>query len=94
MIQRTIIDSGGLSDYEAAALILASMDDSDSTAEDLPRVGDEITLKELERRHLEATLRRCEGNRSRAARILGIERKTLYRKAERLGIALDPEEEP
>ena len=62
-------------------------------AEILPRAGDEITLKELERRHLEATLRRCSGNKTRAAKVLGIERKTLYRKAERLGIDLDPEEE-
>jgi DNA-binding NtrC family response regulator len=51
-----------------------------------------MTLKELEKRHIEAVLRRCGGNRTRAAEILGIERKSLYRKAERLGIALDPEE--
>ncbi|MEX1311711.1 MAG: sigma-54 dependent transcriptional regulator [Candidatus Sulfomarinibacteraceae bacterium] len=93
VIQRTIIDSGGLDDHEAVARILASMDDDVSTTESLPRAGDEITLKELERSHLEATLRRCSGNRTRAAKLLGIERKTLYRKAERLGIALDPGEE-
>lgn len=93
VIQRTIIDSGGLDDHEAVARILASMDDDESTTESLPRAGDEITLKELERSHLEATLRRCSGNRTRAAKLLGIERKTLYRKAERLGIALDPGEE-
>ena len=93
VIQRTIIDSGGLDDHEAVARILASMDDDESATESLPRAGDEVTLKELERRHLEATLRRCSGNRTRAAKVLGIERKTLYRKAERLGIDLDPEEE-
>ena len=93
VIQRTIIDSGGLDDHEAVARILASMDDDESATESLPRAGDEITLKELERRHLEATLRRCAGNRTQAAKILGIERKTFYRKAKRLGIVLDPEEE-
>ena len=93
VIQRTIIDSGGLDDHEAVARILASMDDDESATESLPRAGDEITLKDLERRHLEATLRRCAGNRTQAAKILGIERKTFYRKAKRLGIVLDPEEE-
>jgi len=94
VVQRTIIDSGGLSDHEVVAQILRSMDEEESTADTLPKAGDEITLMELERRHLEAVLRRSEGNRSRAARILGIERKTLYRKAQRLGIDLDPQEDP
>jgi DNA-binding NtrC family response regulator len=94
VIQRTIIDSGGLSDHEVVAQILRSMDEGESTVDSQPKAGDEITLKELERSHLEAVLRRSEGNRSRAARILGIERKTLYRKAQRLGIDLEPEEEP
>jgi DNA-binding NtrC family response regulator len=93
VIQRTLIDSGGLDDHEAVARILSSMDDDESATESLPRAGDEITLKELERCHLEATLRGCSGNKTRAARILGIERKTLYRKAQRLGIDLGPEEE-
>jgi len=57
-----------------------------------PGIGDDLTLTDLEKRHIESVLRRCEGNRTRAAEILGIERKSLYRKAERLGIALDAEE--
>ena len=94
VIQRTIIDSGGLNDSEVAAGILEAMDDEVTGAAGLPSAGDLVTLKELERSHIEAILRHCDGNRSRAARILGIERKTLYRKADRLGIDLDPEEEP
>ena len=42
-----------------------------------------LTLDEIERRALDAALRRHEGNRSRAARELGIARATLYRKLER-----------
>jgi len=34
-------------------------------------------LKELERRHIEATLRHFEGNRREAARALGISERTL-----------------
>jgi len=45
-------------------------------------------LLELERQHILLILKQTGGNRSEAARRLGIERKTLYRKALRLGIDL------
>ena len=46
-------------------------------------------LDELERRYLLFVLERAAGNRTRAAQILGIDRRTLYRMAERFGIKLD-----
>jgi DNA-binding NtrC family response regulator len=45
-------------------------------------------LVELEREHIVRILRQTHGNKSEAARRLGIERKTLYKKALRLGIDL------
>jgi DNA-binding NtrC family response regulator len=45
-------------------------------------------LLELEKEHILKILQQTRGNRSEAARRLGIERKTLYRKALRLGIDL------
>jgi DNA-binding NtrC family response regulator len=39
-----------------------------------------ITLTELERRHIRYALHYADGNKSRAARLLGIDRRTLYRK--------------
>jgi DNA-binding NtrC family response regulator len=45
-------------------------------------------LMEMERLHILRVLKEVRGNRSEAARRLGIERKTLYKKAERLGIDL------
>ncbi len=45
-------------------------------------------LLELERQHIIHILKATHGNRSEAARRLGIERKTLYKKAVRLGIDL------
>ena len=50
-------------------------------------------LMELERQHILQILKQTGGNRSEAARRLGIERKTLYRKALRLGIDLQASEE-
>jgi DNA-binding NtrC family response regulator len=46
------------------------------------------TLDDLERRYLLHVLDAANGNRTRAAEILGIDRRTLYRMAERFGIAL------
>ena len=50
-------------------------------------------LLELERQHIIHILKATHGNRSEAARRLGIERKTLYKKAVRLGIDLQAVEE-
>jgi DNA-binding NtrC family response regulator len=46
------------------------------------------TLQDIERQHILRVLEEAQGNKSRAARALGIERKTLYEKARRMGIDL------
>jgi transcriptional regulator with GAF, ATPase, and Fis domain len=53
--------------------------------------ADLISLDELERRYLIHVLEAVGGNRTRAAEILRIDRRTLYRMAERFGIKLDSE---
>jgi DNA-binding NtrC family response regulator len=53
--------------------------------EDLP------SLDEIERRYLLHVLKVVQGNRTRAAEILGVDRRTLYRMAERFGIKMDRE---
>jgi DNA-binding NtrC family response regulator len=54
--------------------------------EDLP------SLDELERRYLQHVLEATGGNRTRTAEILRIDRRTLYRMAERFQIKLDEEQ--
>ena len=49
------------------------------------------TLQEMERQEIVRVLRESRGNKSLAARKLGIERKTLYEKARRLAIDLQSE---
>ena len=93
LVQRALVDSGSLSDGVRIRELLEH--DSDEAGESVTRsgIGDDLTLRELEKRHIEAVLRRCGGNRTHAAEILGIERKSLYRKANRLGVTLDREED-
>jgi len=43
-------------------------------------VPEELSLEEVERRHVQRVLRSVGGNRAAAARILGIDRSTLYRR--------------
>jgi two-component system response regulator HydG len=42
--------------------------------------ANKLTMAELEREYILATLRQNNGNKSRAAEVLGLDRKTLYRK--------------
>ena len=51
--------------------------------------GDLPTMDELQKRYLIYVLEQTEGNRTRAAEILEIDRRTLYRMIERFGIELD-----
>jgi two-component system response regulator HydG len=50
------------------------------------QAGNSQTLEDVERAHIERVVRQCEGNLSRAARILGIDRSTLYSKLRRYGL--------
>jgi DNA-binding NtrC family response regulator len=58
-----------------------------NTPQDGP-FSDLPTLDELERRYLVHVLAAVGGNRTRAAELLGIDRRTLYRMAERFNVEL------
>ena len=47
-----------------------------------------LTLEEVEKRYLQQVLQETGGNKAQAAKILGIDRRTLYRMAERFGLDL------
>ena len=46
-----------------------------------------VSLDEVRRRHVTLVLEQCNGNRTNAAKILHLDRKTLYRKLVRWGLA-------
>jgi DNA-binding NtrC family response regulator len=51
-----------------------------------------VPMEEVEHRYILRVLEAVQGNKTAAARILGIERKTLYRKLERFGIDVEADD--
>ena len=62
-------------DYQVAHIISASTDPSDL-----------VPMEEIERRYIRRVMELVGGNKSQAAKVLGFDRKTLYRRLERYGI--------
>ena len=77
MERMTILAPGGRIDDAAVRQSIEQMDSRDHASDSLAD-----TESEQIRRVMAAT----NGNKSRAAKVLGIERKTLYRKLERMGL--------
>lgn len=53
--------------------------------QDLRAAPELISLEEIDRRHILKVIEHCQGNRTNAAQLLEIDRKTLYRKLLRWG---------
>src|SRR5580692_477256 len=78
MMERlTILAPGGRIDAAAVQAAIEQMDSRDQASE---------SLADTETEQIRRVLTATNGNKSRAAKILGIERKTLYRKLERMGL--------
>jgi DNA-binding NtrC family response regulator len=78
MIERmTILSPNGRIDDMLVRTTISSMDPREAAGE---------SLADTEAEQIRRVLAAAGGNKSRAAKILGIERKTLYRKLERMGL--------
>jgi DNA-binding NtrC family response regulator len=79
MMERlSILAPGGRIDEAAVRQAISAME---------PREHAGDTLADTEAEQIRRVLAATAGNKSRAAKILGIERKTLYRKLERMGLS-------
>ncbi|OFV90705.1 MAG: hypothetical protein A3H28_11345 [Acidobacteria bacterium RIFCSPLOWO2_02_FULL_61_28] len=77
-----ILHPGAVVNEEAFQEALAALDPAEKKRPS-PEAGRE-TLAEAEEEHIRKVLAATHGNKTRAAELLGIERKTLYRKLERM----------
>jgi DNA-binding NtrC family response regulator len=77
---------GGLIDVEDLPSVELPMTPHADASRPEQLFGDLPTLADLEGRYLRHVLRAVGDNRSRAARVLGVDRRTLYRMAERHGL--------
>jgi DNA-binding NtrC family response regulator len=64
---------------------------ADSIVTSANGVDDVLSVAELEQRYIERTLKLLKGNKARAAEMLGLDRRTLYRKLERYAAATEVE---
>jgi len=53
----------------------------------LPAAEEDLSLQALEKAHISRVIRETDGNRSQAARLLGVNRTTLYNKLRRYGLS-------
>jgi two-component system response regulator HydG len=78
MMERlTILAPNGRIDADAVKTAIEQMDTREAASE---------TLADTEAEQVRRVMAATNGNKSRAAKILGIERKTLYRKLDRMGL--------
>ena len=88
VVERAIVLAAG-DHVEQEDLMLSKLPTTGDTGESLP-TGQEfkpISLAEMERRHILATLKATNWNKSQTAQLLGIERSTLDRKIRRYELA-------
>lgn len=85
VIERAVLLSDG--DFLTNEDLPASFKKSDG--DDFQMDNDKLdeAMQVFEKHHIQSVLKRTEGNKSEAARLLGIDPSTLYRKMERLGVS-------
>ena len=88
---RTLVDTSfsdfGAKRYQGDMPYVEQAQPSAGPSTGTPSGSDAISLDQIRRRHVTQVLEHCNGNRTNAAKILHLDRKTLYRKLVRWGLA-------
>jgi two-component system response regulator PilR (NtrC family)/two-component system response regulator HydG len=86
---QNVIESTALlavKDYISDGEITVQIEKSSGVRKAPPFYADDLTLEEVERQHISRILAKTGGNRLQAAQILGISRRSLHRKIEKLNL--------
>ena len=86
---QNVIESAAIlssKDYISDQEIIRQLEKTRGTREKSLPYGEDLTLEELERQHITHILEKTGGNKARTAAILGLSRRSLYRKMEKLQI--------
>jgi two-component system response regulator PilR (NtrC family)/two-component system response regulator HydG len=86
---QNVIESAAIlttKDYIADQEISEQLEKSSGAQKHGSSYGDNLTLEEVERQHIARILEKTSGNKVQAATILGLSRRSLYRKIAKLGI--------
>ena len=86
---QNVIESAAIlttKDYISDQEISEQIEKSSGARQRSSSYGDDLTLEEVERQHITHILEKTSGNKGNAASILGLSRRSLYRKIAKLGI--------
>jgi DNA-binding NtrC family response regulator len=86
---QNVIESAAIlttKDYISDQEIAQQLEKSSGARKRGSSYGDNLTLEEVERQHIARILEKTSGNKGKAATILGLSRRSLYRKITKLGI--------
>lgn len=92
LVERMVVLSGGPVIEEGDIPGAAGSDDGNAFFEGA--TSDFPTIEELERRYIERVLQKTGGRKDKASEILGINRRTLYRKEREYGLVENGDSEP
>ena len=94
VIERAVVLTSGsiIEQHELILTKLPTLEQENSVEPSTPPLYQPVTLEQVEAKHIAATLRSTGWNKSKSAKILGIERSTLDRKIKKFDLKRGPED--